>query len=298
MFELDRAMKILAGRYPQVFQQLLFGANPNIRFEKVEDCAINIPEHRADKIFSFFEGGKRKLVSFEFVTQPDRSDLQRFHAKNGLLTVSYLVEVVTVIVYLERGRYRTFPDEYIARIGNAITKTQFSRILLWDYKDRIKSGELRELAPLLVLLEERPTQQTILAEKALIKEVADEREQGDLLALAIMVAFRKFKDSVIKELFYEEYNMLKESTFVKEWIQEGWEKGRNEGRTEGRTEGQIRIILKLLEQILGRVSTELREKIHSLSDTDIEKLSEDLLRMKNVTDLEEWLQVRQRNSHN
>jgi predicted transposase YdaD len=294
MFELDRTMKILAARYPQVFQRLLFGANPNIMFEKVEDCAINIPEHRADKIFSFFEDGKRKLVSFEFVTQPNRNDLMRYHAKNGLLTVSYLVEVVTVIVYLERGRYRTFPNEYIARIGGAITKTQFSRILLWKYKDRIKSGEFRELAPLLVLFEKRPTKKTILAEKALIKQVTDKREQGDLLALAIMVALRKFKDSVIKELFYEEYNMLKESTFVKEWIQEGWEKG----RTEGRSEGQLKIILKLLEQILGRVGADLRANIHSLSDTDIECLSEDLLRMKNITDLEEWLRLRQENSNN
>lgn len=290
MFELDRVMKILAARYPQVFQQLLFGANPDIKFEKVEDCAINIPEHRADKIFSFFEGDKRKLISFEFVTQPNRNDLMRFHIKNGLLTASYLVEVVTVIVYIERGRYRSFPDEYVAQIGDAINKIQFSRILLWDYKDRIKSGELRQLAPLLVLFEERPTTKTILTEKALIKRVTNERDQADLLALAMMVGFRKFKDSVIKELFYEEYNMLKESTFVKEWIQEGWEKGR--------IEGQIKIILKLLEQILGRVGADLKTKIHSLSDADIERLSEDLLRMKNITDLEEWLRLRQENGNN
>lgn len=298
MFELDRAMKILAARYPHVFQLLLFGQNPDIKFEKVEDIAINVAEHRSDKIFCFLEQGKRKIVSFEFVTQPNQNELLRFHAKNGLLTASYLVEVVTVIVYLERGRYRTFPNAYVAKIGGASTKTQFSRILLWKYKDRIRSGEFRELAPLLVLFEDKPSQETLLEEKALIKSVEDKQEQGNLLALAIMIAFRKFKENIIKELFYKEYNMLKEASFVKEWIQESWEKGQQEGKTKGLREGQIKIILKQLESILGRVATELEQRIHSLSDSDIEKLSEDLLRMKNATDLEEWLRLREENSKN
>jgi hypothetical protein len=302
MFELDRAMKILAARYPLVFQQLLFGENPEVKFEKVEDSAINVAEHRSDKIFCYLENGKRKIVNLEFVIQPDPNDLLRFHIKNGLLTASYLVEVVTVIVYLERGRYRTFPNEYVARIGQASTKTQFSRILLWEYKDRIRSGEFRELAPLLVLFEEKPTEATLLEEKALIKSVADEQEQSNLLALAIMIAFRKFKEPIIKELFYKEYNMLKEASFVKEWIQESWEKGQQEGQSiglrEGLRKGQIKIILKQLENILGRVDLELEKRIHSLSDSDIEKLSEALLRMKNTTDLEEWLRLREENSKN
>jgi len=55
------------------------------------------------------------------------------------------------------------------------TRTEFSRILLWEYKDRIWSGEFHELAPLLVLFEEKPTEETILEEKALIKSVKDEK---------------------------------------------------------------------------------------------------------------------------
>jgi predicted transposase YdaD len=306
MFELDRAMKILAARYPHVFHKLLFSDNPYIQFEKVEDSVINVAEHRSDKIFRFLENEQQKIVSLEFVTQPSKSDLFRFHAKNGLLTASYLIEVVTVIVYLERGDYRTFPNEYVAQIGGATTRTEFSRILLWEYQERIRSGEFKELAPLLVLFEEKPTEQTILEEKALIKTVKDEREQSDLLAVAIMVAFRKFKDHIVKELFHEEYNMLKESTFVKEWLEESWEKGLAEGnkkgeakgRTLGLREGQIKIILKQLQSILGRVDKELENRIISLSDLDVEKLSEALLRMKNTTDLEEWLRIREENSTN
>jgi len=53
MFELDRTMKILAARYPQIFQRILFGNKPDIQFLGVEDTAINVPEQRSDKIFRF-----------------------------------------------------------------------------------------------------------------------------------------------------------------------------------------------------------------------------------------------------
>ena len=56
--------------------------------------------------------------------------------------------------------------------------------------------------------EDNPNTETILAEKELIKRVKDERERVDLLGLATMVAFRKFKDSIIKELFYKEFPQI------------------------------------------------------------------------------------------
>ena len=290
MFELDRSMKILAARYPHIFQRLLFGDNPDIKFEKVEDSAINIAEHRADKLFRFRERSVEKLISLEFVTQPKQRDMRGFHAKNGLLTASYNLDVITVIVYVEKGRYRTFPREYVVKIGGMELRTQFGRILLWEHVDRIRSGEFRELAPLLVLLEDNPTTATILREKELLHGVGDQREQADLLGLATMLAFRRFREEIIRELFYEEYDMLKESSFIKEWIEEG--------RAEGRVEGQILLILKLLKKILGRVSVELEQKIRSLSESEIERLSYDLLDMKKTADLEQWLRRHEENSKN
>lgn len=49
---------------------------------------------------------------------------------------------------------------------------------------------------------------------------------------------------------------------------------------------------------MGRVDKELENRINSLGDPDVEKLSEDLLRMKNTTDLEKWLRIREENSKN
>jgi predicted transposase YdaD len=90
--------------------------------------------------------------------------------------------------------------------------------------------------------------------------------------------------------------MMKTSNFIEEWIQEGWEKGREEGREEGWREGRITIILNLLKKILGRVSSELELKIRGLSDREIETLTYDLLDMKVLSDLEEWLKRREKNN--
>jgi predicted transposase YdaD len=304
MFELDRTMKILAARYPQIFQQILFGTNPDIQFLGVEDTAINVPEQRSDKIFRFRKGKTETIISFEFMARPELKQLQNFHVKNGLLTGSLRQPVATVIVYLERGRYRNFPDEYSVRLDGVLTVNRFTRVLLWEYAERIRNGELKELAPLLVLFSERPSTDIVFEEKKLINEVKDVRERADLLALAAMVAFRKFRRNLVEQLFYKEYEMLKESNFIQEWVKEGWEKGREEGREEGWEkgreegwrEGRITTILTLLEQVLGRVSSELEQKIRRLSDGEIKKLTKDLLDMKKVSDLEEWLEIQDKNN--
>lgn len=203
MFELDRTMKILAARYPQVFQQILFGDNPDIQFLRVEDTAINVPEQRSDKIFRFRKGKAETIISIEFMVRPELKHLQHFHVKNGLLTGSLRKPVATVIVYLERGRYRNFPDEYSVRLDGVLTITRFTRVLLWEYAEQIRKGEFKELAPLLVLFSEPPSTEIIIEEKKLINEIKEVRERADLLALAAMVAFRKFRKSLVEELFYK-----------------------------------------------------------------------------------------------
>jgi hypothetical protein len=166
MFELDRTLKIIAARYPYIFQQILFGDNPEIQFLGVEDTAINVPEQRSDKIFRFRKGKTDTLISFEFMIRPEAKQLQNFHVKNGLLTGSLRQPVATVIVYLERGRYRNFPDEYMVRLDGVVTATRFTRILLWEYTDRIRNGEFKELVPLLVLFSEQASPEIMIEEKS------------------------------------------------------------------------------------------------------------------------------------
>jgi len=317
MFEIDRTLKILAAKYPNVFQRLLFGDKTEIEFLGVEDTAINIPEQRSDKIFKFRRSNKETFISFEFLIQPKRRDLQKFYIKNGLLTAALRKAVITVIVYIERGKYRIFPDEYIAQIDGIEMTTRFARVLLWEYADRIRSGEFNELAPLLVLFSDRPSTEIVLEEKKLIHQVQNVQERSDLIAIAAMVAFRKFKNGLIKELFSEEYEMMKASNFIEEWIKDGWKKGSEEGRLkgiqegiqqgiqqgvqkgrqEGWRDGQINVILSLLKKVLGRIRPDLEQEIRVLTDDEIEKLTYDLLDMRAINDLETWLRQRAQSNH-
>ena len=144
--------------------------------------------------------------------------------------------------------------------------------------------------PVLVLFSRQKDIKIIDEEKQLISQISDQQEQADLLALSAMVAYRKFKDILIKELFYKEYNMLKQSSFVQEWIEEG----KKEGKKEGIRKGRIELLLAQLKRILGRVNSDLEERVHKLTDKELEKLSLDLLGIKQLSELEDWFRLHQK----
>ena len=286
MHEIDRVMKMLAAKYPHIFMKLLFSDNPDVRFQAVEDTTINIPEKRSDKVFRIKANDRDIILSLEFMIRPDLKMMKRLHTKNGILSESFKLPVLTVIIYLEQGRYRTFHDRYSVDVSGMRNEIIFHRILLWEYEQQIRKGELKELAPLLILFSKREDRKVIDDEKQLIRKVKDKQEQADLLALSAMVAYRKFKDILIKELFFKEYNMLKQSSFVREWI--------DEGKKEGFREGRIELLLAQLKRILGRVNSDLEERVNKLNDKELDKLSLDLLGIKQLSDLEEWFRIHQK----
>jgi len=286
MHEIDRVMKMLAAKYPHIFMKLLFSDNPDVRFQAVEDTTINIPEKRSDKVFRIKANDRDIILSLEFMIRPDLKMMKRLHTKNGILSESFKLPVLTVIIYLEQGRYRTFYDRYSVEVSGMRNEIIFHRILLWEYERQIRKGELKELAPLLILFSKREDRKVIDDEKQLIRKVKDKHEQADLLALSAMVAYRKFKDILIKELFFKEYNMLKQSSFVREWI--------DEGKKEGFREGRIELLLAQLKRILGRVNSDLEDRINKLNDKELDKLSLDLLGIKQLSDLEEWFRIHQK----
>ncbi len=290
MHEIDRVMKMLAAKYPHIFMKLLFSDNPDVRFQAVEDTTINIPEKRSDKVFRIKANDRDIILSLEFMIRPDLKMMKRLHTKNGILSESFKLPVLTVIIYLEQGRYRTFHDRYSVDVSGMRNEIIFHRILLWEYEQQIRKGELKELAPLLILFSKREDRKVIDDEKQLIRKVKDKHEQADLLALSAMVAYRKFKDILIKELFFKEYNMLKQSSFVREWIDEG----KKEGKIEGFREGRIELLLAQLKRILGRVNSDLEERVNKLNDKELDKLSLDLLGIKQLSDLEEWFRIHQK----
>ena len=147
---------------------------------RLEDPNINLPEFRADHVFIIpgatagYEAAARKdeneiAIYLEYQLEPDTSLLPSWFAKCAGLTRQLGIPVVLMVIYLQRGDRSTFPDEYRVSIGDLETRFSFTAIRLWEYADRIQSGELAELAPLLILCEEKPTAQTVRLEVDLIR---------------------------------------------------------------------------------------------------------------------------------
>jgi predicted transposase YdaD len=234
--------------------------------------------------------GKNVAVHIEAMLEPKQRELGNFKTKNALLEETLKRPVVTVILYLEKGKYETFPYIYETQAGLLKNSHVFARILLWEHKDRILSGELKELAPFLQLCEDEPDEILIERTKQLIKQTADANERSNLLGVAILVAYRKYKDKFrdkeeskkfVKEKFKEEYAMLKESDFITDWLEESEQKGREEGKRS--------LLLALLAKKFGKLSPHLRKQIRQLSGTKLDNLSLALLDLKNVKQLQAWL---------
>lgn len=88
------------------------------------------------------------------------------------------------MIYLEKADRATFPNSFSQSIEGLETKFSFDTIRLWEYRDRILSGEWPELAPLLILCDAKPTEEVLHQEIELILQSELPHEaQTELLAL-------------------------------------------------------------------------------------------------------------------
>jgi hypothetical protein len=78
--------------------------------------------------------------------------------------------------------------------GRGFSNThEFETVRLWEHAERIRSGECREPAPLLLLCEDTSDEATLRHERELILSLGAPRPvQADLLAVAMMVGMRFF----------------------------------------------------------------------------------------------------------
>jgi len=190
----DRSVKGLIRSVPQAFLRLLReGALPQqVTFTNV---AVNLPEHSADGVLLVGRPGEKPSHGFHFEAQlyPDHRVMAGWMLKNAAFNVQLGINVPLIVLYLRRGRYRSFPDCHVVPGGGLTNTHSFPTIRLWEHAERIRAGELPELAPLLVLCEEQPTEETLLTERELIRKApVTDSVRADLTALAFTVGTRYF----------------------------------------------------------------------------------------------------------
>jgi hypothetical protein len=197
MHEIDRAVKLICGRHPECFLDLFYGRDRKVTLRGVEDAQIQIPEHRADKVWRVYDGVKEGCLMLEAIMQPDRREFRRINLKNAAIQVMLDMPVITVLVYLQKGGYATFPDGYEEELGGLNNKHTFACVLLWEHAERIRSGELKELAPFQVLFEANPSPQILETVNQIIESVPDPQQRMELKSIAAIIAARMFAEEII-----------------------------------------------------------------------------------------------------
>ena len=113
--------------------------------------------------------------------------------------------------------------ESAAAVGSPVQWLTAKNVKLWDYTKAIVSGELKELAPLLILSAREKDEKVLAKSRELILSSEDERWRADALSLAVTVAGRYFPKEFLLKFFNQEVKMLREASIVQDWINEGME---------------------------------------------------------------------------
>jgi hypothetical protein len=219
---IDRSVKALCRRVPTALLQLL-SVESDVEMAW-EDVSVNLPEHRADQvlIIGAVDDPQRWAIQLEYQLHPDLRVMKSWRLKNAALSEQLGMDVLLVAIYLSPGGHRTFPTDYVQQRGELRTRFEFTAFKLWEHADRIRSGELASLAPLLVLCEDSPAEEALLEEQTLIRSAdLEENVRADLFSLAISVASRYLTREFVFNLFREDMEVLKEAGFIEEWIAEG-----------------------------------------------------------------------------
>jgi predicted transposase YdaD len=268
----DRSLKVLAKQYPKVFIKLALGSIENLIIETIENPEINLPERRLDFVYGLQDEEHEYILHLDFQMRHEMDLPERMHIYNALLTASNKKPVISKVIYLERREYKNLPQEYVVSYqGRKENVFTYQAIKLWDYIEEIIAGELKELAPLLVLLTKEKNEEVLARSKELIFESGDEKWRAEALSLAVTVAGRYFPKDFLLKFFKEEMKMLREASIVQDWINEGIEKGIEKGKKSGKLEVLQEDILDILEERFGIIKKGISRKLELIDDPAVLK---------------------------
>jgi predicted transposase YdaD len=284
---LDLSMKTLCRHAPAAMLRLA-GVEVEPARVRLGDVTVVLPEFRADQVL--LVGGDTEpepwAVHFEYQALPDVRALRTWFVKNAALNHQLNRRVFLVVIYLLKGDRARFPSAYKTTEGPLVNNYTFNAVRLWEHADRIRRGELAELAPLLVLCDNEPTEGTIREELSLISRLPVAPEvRSDLLALAYTLGTRYFVRGVLDAMFKEELMSLRDLGIISEWIAESEARGRAEGEAQGRANEARRLTLRLLRNRFGELPASLVEEIGRLDPEGCEALLERAMQVETAPEL-------------
>jgi predicted transposase YdaD len=306
----DRVFKVLARDYAASFLRL---ALPDVSLRLVgllENVELTLPDRRVDFLHRVEDDeGAQYLFHIEFQTYHEADLPRRLFVYSAMLTEQFDLPVVTVALYLSRRQSPT-PEWYRVQVGDLVTN-QFTYLTLplWEYEADIRAGRRPELAPLLITMAGEPTAEVLALERTLILQEPDARKRADLLACAVSIGARYFERDFLWRFFREEVEMMREATFIDDWIEEGvqrgvergMEKGLEKGLRQGLQQGlqhglqqgarlaRLETLVQILTHRFGSLPSRVRARLSDLDAVQLERLIDAALDADSLSDFEETL---------
>ncbi|MEA3338830.1 MAG: hypothetical protein U9R15_02585, partial [Chloroflexota bacterium] len=197
----DQTLKIIARNYAESLLQLAFPDTPVRLVGALENVELSLPIRPVEFVHRIEHEGQEYILHIEFQLKHEADFPRRMHSYHGALTEQFKLPVLTLALYL-KPRSSPPPNEYTVCLGErVVNRFSYPVLQLWDYVDEIRSGQYRQLAPLLVTLVQTPDEHILNEERELIMTESVDHKRADLLALAVMVASRYFDKPFLWQFF-------------------------------------------------------------------------------------------------
>ena len=126
--------------------------------------------------------------------------------------------------------------------------------------------------------------QTLLEEVAeQLASIEESQQRQNLASCAGILAGLRFESNLIRQLFQED--IMRESVIYQSIKQEG----KQEGLQEGLKQEALTLTMRLLQRRFGKVEARIIAKVQELSREQLEILTEELLDLSELDDLDAWL---------
>ena len=230
----DDSPRSLVRASPQAFVSLVLG---DAHFNRELPHKLKTWKQEVDSLLEVTYMGQEMLVHLEFQTYNDPTMAERMLRYNVLARSEYGLPVLSCVIYLLRdGTIPASPLSWMVPTGQKVLDFYFESIELgeWPPEEVLQKGETG-LLPLL------PLTRGGASREVTTKMLADLKAAGrrELLAIGATLASLAFSRENLTDLPWlqrrlrEMHNILRESPFYQEILQEGREEGLEKGLQEG-----------------------------------------------------------------
>jgi predicted transposase YdaD len=249
----DDSLRSLVRASPQAFVSLVLG---DAHFNRELPHKLKTWKQEVDSLLDVTFKGQAMLVHFEFQTYNDSTMAERMLRYNVLARSEYSLPVLSCVIYLLKdGNVPVSPLSWMVPTGHKVLDFYFESIELgeWPPEELLQKGETG-LLPLLPLTRGGASRE--VATKMFMDLEAAGRTE--LIVIGATLASLVFSRENIADLPWlhrrlrEMHNILRESPFYQEILQEGREEGLEEGLEKGHKEGKLE---GLRETLLAIVQT-------------------------------------------